>query len=172
MDRLGDLPLVLIVDDNEKNRKLARDVLRAAGFRTLEAARGDEAIAVAAEHRPDVILLDLRLPDMDGTDVARELRGGAETGRIPVVALSASAVRRSSDRLLAAGFDGYLQKPIDVRAFPEQVRRLLHDAAAERLIAGSTGCQHPTEPASGHGWHGRGRVPCLPRDLDGRSPSM
>jgi two-component system cell cycle response regulator DivK len=116
------VPLVLIVDDNEKNRKLARDVLRAAGLRTIEAATGDEAIALAAKRRPDVILLDLRLPDMDGTDVARGLRDGAETGRIPVVALSASP-NAGSDGLLAAGFDGYLQKPIDVRAFPEQVRR-------------------------------------------------
>jgi two-component system cell cycle response regulator DivK len=120
--RRADVPLVLIVDDNEQNLKLARDVLRAAGLRTLEAARGDEAIAVAAERLPDVILLDLRLPDMDGTDVARALRGGAGTGRIPVVALSASPNAGGSDRLLA-GFDGYLQKPIDVRAFPEQVRR-------------------------------------------------
>ena len=116
------MPLVLIVDDDEKNRKLAREVLCAAGFETLEAARGDEAIAVAAAGRPDIILLDLRLPDMDGTDVARELRGGSGTGRIPLVALSASP-SGSGDRLLAAGFDGYLQKPIDVRAFPEQVRR-------------------------------------------------
>ena len=82
-----------------------------------------EAITVAAKRRPDLILLDLRLPDMDGTDVARELRGGAETGRIPVVALSASPLAGGSDRLLATGFDGYLQKPIDVRAFPQQVRR-------------------------------------------------
>jgi two-component system cell cycle response regulator DivK len=118
----SDAPLVLIVDDNEKNRKLAREVLRAAGFRTLEAARGDEAIAVAAKRRPDVILLDLRLPDMDGMDVARGLRGGAGTGRVPVVALSASPYAGGSDRLLAAGFDGYIQKPIDVRTFPEQVR--------------------------------------------------
>jgi two-component system, cell cycle response regulator DivK len=119
------VPLVLIVDDNEKNRKLARDVLRTAGLRTIEAARGDEAIALAAERRPDVILLDLRLPDMDGTDVARGLRSGAGTGGIPLVALSASP-HAGSDRLLAAGFDGYLQKPIDVRAFPEQVRRFCH----------------------------------------------
>jgi two-component system cell cycle response regulator DivK len=116
------VPLVLIVDDNEKNRKLARDVLRAAGLRTLEASRGDEAISVATDHRPDVILLDLRLPDMNGTEVALELRRGNETERIPVVALSASTYAWNGDRLLAAGFDGYLQKPIDVRAFPEQVR--------------------------------------------------
>ena len=121
--RAGDPPLVLIVDDSEKNRKLAREVLRAAGFRTLEAARGDEAIAVAANRLPDLILLDLRLPDMHGTEVARKLRGAAETGRIRVVALSASPIAGGSDRLLATGFDGYLQKPIDVRAFPQQVRR-------------------------------------------------
>ena len=128
------MPLVLIVDDNEKNRKLARDVLRAAGLRTLEASRGDEAISVATDHRPDVILLDLRLPDMNGTDVARELRRGKGTGRIPVVALSASAYAWSSDRLLAAGFDGYLQKPIDVRAFPEPGARLLQSAATKPLL--------------------------------------
>ena len=120
--RLADVPLVLIVDDNEKNRKLARDVLRAAGLRTLEAGRGDEAICVATDNRPDVILLDLRLPDMNGTEVARQLRNRTGTGGIPVVALTASAYAWSSDRLLAAGFDGYLQKPIDVRAFPDQVR--------------------------------------------------
>jgi two-component system, cell cycle response regulator DivK len=119
----SDGPLVLIVDDNEKNRKLARDVLRAAGLRTLEAAGGNEAIALAARCRPDVVLLDLRLPDMDGPDVARGLRSRAATERIPVVALSASRLFGGSDRLLAAGFDGYLQKPIDVRSFPEQVRR-------------------------------------------------
>jgi two-component system cell cycle response regulator DivK len=121
--RAGDPLLVLIVDDSDKNRKLAREVLRAAGFGTLEAARGDEAIALAAKHRPDLILLDLRLPDMDGRDVARKLRSGAETGRIPVVALSASPSAGGSARLLATGFDGYLQKPIDVATFPDQVRR-------------------------------------------------
>jgi two-component system cell cycle response regulator DivK len=121
--RAGDPLLVLIVDDSDKNRKLAREVLRAAGFGTLEAARGDEAIAVAAKRRPDLILLDLRLPDMDGRDVARKLRSSAETGRIPVVALSASPTAGGSERLLATGFDGYLQKPIDVASFPDQVRR-------------------------------------------------
>jgi len=115
-------PLVLIVDDSEQNRKLARDVLRGAGLRTLEAGRGDEAIILATENRPDVVLLDLRLPDMNGTEVATQLRHEPVTGRIPVVALSASAYAWSTDRLLAAGFDGYLQKPIDVRAFPDQVR--------------------------------------------------
>ena len=121
-ERLADVPLILIVDDHETNRKLARDVLRAAGLQTLEASRGDAAISVATDNRPDVILLDLRLPDMNGTEVARRLRSGTGTEEIPVVALSASAYAWSTDRLLAAGFDGYLQKPIDVRAFPDQVR--------------------------------------------------
>ena len=121
-------PLVLIVDDNEKNRKLARDVLRAAGLRTIEAASGGEGIALAAECLPDVILLDLRLPDLDGEDVANTLREGARTARIPVVALSALRYGGDSERLLAAGFAGYLEKPIDVREFPEQVRRYCRPA--------------------------------------------
>jgi two-component system cell cycle response regulator DivK len=114
------VPLVLIVDDNEKNLKLARDVLHAAGFRTLQASSGSEGIALA-EQLPDVILLDLRLPDMDGLDVARKLTGGARTAQIPVVALT--ALRSESESLDDAGFAGYLQKPISVREFPDQVRR-------------------------------------------------
>jgi two-component system cell cycle response regulator DivK len=109
-------PLVLIVDDNEKNLKLARDVLRVAGFRTLEAASGVQAIALGAEHVPDLVLLDLRLPDMKGVDVAREL------GAIPVVALTALRLADDDAELHAAGFAGYLEKPIDVAAFPDQVR--------------------------------------------------
>ena len=121
-ERPAGTPVVLIVDDSEKNRKLTRAVLQAAGFRTLEAARGDEAMDIAAKRRPDVVLLDLQLPDISGMEVARRLREGAATGRIPVVALSASPYAGGTDRLLAAGFDGYLQKPFDVREFPEQVR--------------------------------------------------
>jgi two-component system cell cycle response regulator DivK len=123
-------PLVLVVDDNEKNRKLARAVLDAAGFGTVEAATGSEAVALATKRLPDVILLDLRLPDMDGTDVARELRDGARTARIPVVALSALPCVGNNDRLLAAGFAGFLKKPIDVGQFPEQVRRYCRPARA------------------------------------------
>jgi two-component system, cell cycle response regulator DivK len=115
-------PLVLIVDDNERNRRLAGDVLRAAGLRTVEAESGGEGVAVAAERLPDVILLDLELPDMHGTDVARELRNAARTARIPIVALSARRDLDEGDRLVAAGFDGYLEKPIDVGEFPDQVR--------------------------------------------------
>jgi two-component system, cell cycle response regulator DivK len=118
----AELPLVLIVDDNEKNLKLARDVLRAGGFRTLEAASGAEGIALAAEHLPDLILMDLRLPDMDGTDATRKLAEGAKTAPIPVVALSAHPLEGGDDWLLAAGFAGYVEKPISVRGFPDVVR--------------------------------------------------
>jgi two-component system cell cycle response regulator DivK len=116
-------PLVLIVDDYEQNRKLARDVLRAAGFRTLEAGSGTEAIALAGVHLPDVILMDLRLPDMDGTDAARKLGDDVQTAAIPVVALSAVPLTGSGGRLVAAGFAGTLEKPISVGEFPDQVRR-------------------------------------------------
>lgn len=114
--------LVLIVDDNAKNLKLARDVLGAAGFRTLGAQSGAQGIALAAEQLPDVILMDLRLPDMDGTEAARKLRDEARTARIPVVALSALPLAGGGDWFVAAGFAGYLEKPIHVGAFPDQVR--------------------------------------------------
>jgi two-component system cell cycle response regulator DivK len=111
---------VLIVDDNAKNAKLARDVLRAAGLHTLEAASAEEGIALALEHRPDVILMDVRLPDVDGVEAARRLKDDERTAGIPVVALTAST---NGDRLLRTCFDGYLEKPISVREFPDQVRR-------------------------------------------------
>ena len=116
-------PLVLIVDDNEKNLKLARDVLRIGGFRTLEAASGAEGIALAAEHLPDVILMDLHLPDMDGADITRRLGDGARTARIPVVALSSLPLEDDREWFLDAGFAGYVEKPFSVREFPDQVRR-------------------------------------------------
>jgi two-component system, cell cycle response regulator DivK len=115
-------PLILIIDDNAQNAKLARDVLRAAAFRTLEAATGAEGIALAAEHTPDVILMDLRLPDMDGTDAARTLGVGARTAHIPVVALSALRFEGEGDWLRSVGFAGHLEKPISVREFSDQIR--------------------------------------------------
>jgi two-component system, cell cycle response regulator DivK len=118
-----DSRLVLIVDDDARNLKLARDVLLAAGFRTLVARNGAEALALGAEHLPDVILMDLRLPDMDGADAVRILAGGARTAAIPVVALSAVAFEGDTAWLTRAGFAGYLEKPIDVESFPYQVRR-------------------------------------------------
>ena len=120
---VSDLPLVLIVDDNDRNRKLAVDVLRLARFRTLEAVTAAEAIALASEHLPDVILMDLRLPDLDGTEAARILRAEPRTSRIPVVAVTAVPLDARDDWWVAAGFAGYIVKPIDIDEFPDVVRR-------------------------------------------------
>jgi two-component system cell cycle response regulator DivK len=106
--------LVLIVDDNEKNLKLTRDVLRFAGFRTIEATSGAEGIALAGAHQPDVILMDLRLSDMSGADAARTLSEGTRTARIPVVALSSLPLERRDAWVLGNAFAGYLEKPFDV----------------------------------------------------------
>ena len=114
--------LILIVDDNEKNLRLARDVLRFAGFRTIEAASGGEGVSTAIEQLPDVILMDIRLPDMDGTEAARQLKHDERTAQIPVVALTSLAMKGDRESFLAAGFDGYLEKPISVLELPEQVR--------------------------------------------------
>lgn len=116
------MPLALIVDDNDKNRKLAAEVLSAAGFRTLEAETGAEALARAGEHVPDVILMDLRLPDIDGAEAARKLVDDDRTARIPVVAMSALPLEGRGDWLEAAGFAGSVSKPIDVATFADEVR--------------------------------------------------
>jgi two-component system, cell cycle response regulator DivK len=120
--------LILIVDDNDQNRKLARDVLRFAGFRTLEGSGGAEGVALALEHRPDLVLMDIRMADMNGTEALRKLREDERTVEIPVVALTSSTMKGDREGFLAAGFDGYLTKPISVREFPDQVRSYLSPA--------------------------------------------
>jgi two-component system cell cycle response regulator DivK len=114
---------VLVVDDNGSNRKLAIDVLGAAGFRTFGAAGAAQGIALAREHVPDVILMDLQLPDMNGVEATRMLAAHERTADIPVVALSATPLEGSDDWLEEAGFAGWLEKPIHAGRFPEQVRR-------------------------------------------------
>jgi two-component system cell cycle response regulator DivK len=110
---------VLVVEDNEKNMKLFRDVLTVKGFTTLEATTGAEAIALAREHAPGLVLMDIRLPDLDGVEALRRLRADERTASIPVLALTAQAMEGDRERFLAAGFDGYLSKPVNV---PELVR--------------------------------------------------
>jgi two-component system cell cycle response regulator DivK len=114
--------LILLVEDNAMNLKLARDVLRFHGFHTIEATTGADGVAAAEEQGPDVILMDIHLPDMDGVVALRQLRLRPATAAIPVVALTALAMDADRERLEAAGFDGYLVKPIDIKRFPEQVR--------------------------------------------------
>jgi two-component system cell cycle response regulator DivK len=106
---------ILVVEDNEKNMKLFRDVLVATGYRTLEATTGTEAVDMASEHTPDLVLMDIQLPDLDGVQALQRLRADARTARIPVLALTAQAMHGDRERFLAAGFDGYLSKPVDVR---------------------------------------------------------
>ena len=114
---------VLVVEDNVKNMKLFRDVLEAAGFRTLAATTGGEAVEVAAEQGPTLVLMDIQLPDFDGVDALRRLRADERTATTRVVALTAQAMEGDRERFLAAGFDGYLSKPVDIADFVATVRR-------------------------------------------------
>jgi two-component system cell cycle response regulator DivK len=116
--------LILIVEDNDKNLKLVRDVLQYRGFRTVEAMRAAQGIALAGQLKPDLILMDIQLPDVDGVTALGRLRADPATEGIPVAAVTSSAMRGDEERLRTAGFEGYLVKPIDVRAFPDQVRAL------------------------------------------------
>jgi len=118
-------PVVLLVEDNERNLKLARDVLEHAGFTVTVACTGEEAVERATEALPDVILMDLQLPGIDGHAALGRLRDDPRTAGIPVVALTALAMRQDRERATRSGFDGFLEKPISVREFPGQVRRYL-----------------------------------------------
>ena len=120
---------VLVVDDNDRNRKLALQVLSAAGYRTFGSATAEQGIVSAREHLPDVILMDLRLPDMDGVAAMRRLAEQERTALIPVVAMSAAPLEASEDWLAELGFAGWLEKPIHVSTFPEQVRRYCKGSA-------------------------------------------
>ncbi len=114
---------ILVVEDNEKNMKLVRDVLVATGYRTLEAATGGLAVELAAEHSPDLVLMDIQLPDVDGVHVLGRLRADERTAAIPVLAVTAQAMHGDRERFLAAGFDGYVSKPLNIREFLGTVRQ-------------------------------------------------
>ncbi len=118
------MSLVLIVEDNEKNMKLARDVLQAKGYSTLEAVTGEEGVRLARERRPDLVLMDIQLPGMSGIDAFRMLRADAATAAIPVIALTASVTPTDRTQITQAGFDAFLGKPIVLKEFLETVRRL------------------------------------------------
>jgi two-component system cell cycle response regulator DivK len=120
--------LILIVEDNEKNLKLARDVLQFKSYRTLEARTAAEGIDLAAAHLPNLILMDIQLPDMDGITALRRLMAEPRTAAIPVIALTAFAMKGDRERFLGAGFDGYLVKPINIKEFSEQVRQFCERA--------------------------------------------
>jgi two-component system, cell cycle response regulator DivK len=114
---------ILVVEDNEKNMKLFRDVLSATGYRTLEATTGGAAVKLATEHAPDLVLMDIQMPDVDGVEALRRLRADERTAAIPVLAVTAQAMQGDREHFLAEGFDGYLSKPLNIRELIGTVRQ-------------------------------------------------
>jgi two-component system cell cycle response regulator DivK len=121
--------LILIVEDNDKNRKLVRDVLAHQGYRVLEAESGEDGVELAREQRPALVLMDIQLPGIDGIEALRRLRAAPETRDTPVLAVTASAMTADRTKIMAAGFDGYQSKPISVRPFLAAVRETLDRGA-------------------------------------------
>jgi len=124
--------LILIVEDNELNRKLVRDVLQAKGYTTLETETAEEGLRLAREHRPALVLMDIQLPGMNGIEALGHLRADPSTRTIPVIAVTASAMTQNRQQIIAAGFDGYQPKPINVAKFLDAVRETLErDSGSE-----------------------------------------
>ena len=121
--------LIVLVEDNERNRKLARDVLVHQGYRVLEAETGEDGVRLTREQTPALVLMDIHLPGIDGIEALRRLRADAATRAIPVIAVTASVMTHDRQKILAAGFDGYQSKPISVRPFLAAVRETLDRAA-------------------------------------------
>jgi two-component system cell cycle response regulator DivK len=122
------MSLVLIVEDNEKNMKLARDVLQAKGYSTVEAVTGEEGVKLAKERKPDLVLMDIQLPGISGIEAFKQIRGDAKTKAIPVIALTASVTPTDRTAITAAGFDAFLGKPINLKEFVDTVKRLIEAA--------------------------------------------
>lgn len=118
--------LILIVEDNPRNLKLIRDVLQFQGYTTLEAETGEAGISLALVRQPALILMDVQLPGMDGSTAMQALKAEASTRHIPIIAMTAFAMKGDQERLLAAGFDGYMSKPIAIKEIPQMVARYLH----------------------------------------------
>jgi len=124
-------PLILIVEDNDKNRKLERDVLQFKGYRTLEAESAEEALLLARENQPALILMDIQLPGMSGIEALAVLRDDPATAAIPVIAVTASAMTHDRAKIMAAGFDGYQAKPLSIKDFLAAVARTLEGGPHE-----------------------------------------
>jgi two-component system, cell cycle response regulator DivK len=124
------MSLILIVEDNDKNLKLVRDVLQVGGHRTLEATTGEEGLALAAAHKPDLILMDIELPGINGIEALQRLRADAALAAIPVVAVTASVMQQDRKNIMAAGFDDYIGKPIELKSFRATVQRILERGRA------------------------------------------
>ena len=116
---------ILVVEDNPKNLKLVRDVLRFSGYEVIEATSGEDGVRLAASEEPDLILMDLQLPGIDGAEALRRIRASERTRVVPVVAVTAFAMDNDREGAFASGFTGYVEKPISVRRLPQQVRDFL-----------------------------------------------
>ena len=114
---------ILVVEDNERNMRLFCDVLQASGYRTLQATTGESAVALAIDNGPDLVLMDVQLPDIDGVEALGRLRANERSATLPVLALTAQAMEGDRERFLAAGFDGYLSKPVNIADFITTVER-------------------------------------------------
>lgn len=123
---------ILIVEDHEKNMKLVRDILAHHGYRTLEATTGLAGVRLVDEHRPDLVLMDIQLPDIDGIEALRRIRADPAHDAMPVVAVSASVMPQDQRKVVASGFDAFLAKPIDLKAFVATVRHFLEHGRAAR----------------------------------------
>jgi len=119
---------VLIVEDNDKNMKLARDVLQNKGYQTLEAVTGEDGVQLAKQHVPDLVLMDIQLPGINGIEAFKQIRADAKTAKVPVVALTASVTPTDRSAISAAGFDAFVSKPINLKEFLETVKRLVEGA--------------------------------------------
>ena len=109
--------LVLVVEDNDKNRKLVRDVLTHKGYEVIEAETGEDGVRLAKERKPRLILMDIQLPGIDGIEALRQIRADETTRGTPIIAVTASALDRDRQKIMAAGFDGYQSKPLNVKGF-------------------------------------------------------
>ena len=108
---------ILIVEDNPMNMKLARDVLEAKGYTVITAENGEDGVRVAAEQRPDLVLMDIQLPGIDGVEAFARLRADPATAAVPVIAFTASVTATDRSRVTDAGFDAFVSKPIDLKSF-------------------------------------------------------
>ena len=123
--------LILIVEDNEKNRKLLRDVLQFKGYRTIEAETGENGVTLAMQHKPDLILMDYELPGIDGIKAFQRIRNASATAHIPIVAVTASAMPEDAKKMKEAGFDGFQTKPINVKGLVQAVADVFSAKAAK-----------------------------------------
>jgi len=124
------MSLILIVEDNEKNMKLVRDILQAKGYQTLEAVTGEEGVALAREKLPALVLMDIQLPGISGIDALKILREEAATAKIPVIAVTASVMQHDRQNVMDSGFDAFIEKPINLREFLATVKTVLETAPA------------------------------------------